>query len=278
MAENSGIEWTHHTFNGWTACTKVSPGCTNCYAEDWANRWAPKGSTVPAWGPRAPRQLTSDSTWRQPFKWQRTAEREGTIKRVFTASLADVFDDHKSIDPAWRSRLWLLIEQTPWLEWLVLTKRPENLGFLPDLSNPIPNMRIGVTVENQDMANVRLPYLLALAANGWPTFVSYEPALSHVNWYPWQDSIGWLIAGGESGPHARRPDINWFRDARDFSQDHDIPFFFKQFGTFDAAGQKVGKKKAGKELDGVEHLNFPPPLPIHLDLIAGHKRQSALQM
>ena len=121
MAENSGIEWTHHTFNPWIGCTKVSAACDHCYAEAWDKRFGGE-----RWGPHAPRTRTK--TWGNPVKWNRQAEEQGKRFRVFCASLADVFDNHRSIDPAWRRELWLLIESTPHLDWLLLTKRPQNIA------------------------------------------------------------------------------------------------------------------------------------------------------
>lgn len=121
MAENSGIEWTHHTFNPWIGCTKVSPACDQCYAEEWNRRY--EGGKN--WGPHADRRKTK--SWSAPLKWNREAEAKGLRYRVFCASLADVFDNHKSILPEWRAELWLLIKATPHLDWLLLTKRPQNI-------------------------------------------------------------------------------------------------------------------------------------------------------
>ncbi len=121
MAENSGIEWTHHTFNPWIGCTKVSAACDHCYAEAWDNRFT-NGSR---WGAKADRTRTK--TWGNPIKWQKQAKSEGKRYRVFVASLADVFDNHKSIQPEWRHELWCLIKQGPDLDFLMLTKRPQNI-------------------------------------------------------------------------------------------------------------------------------------------------------
>ena len=133
MAENSKIEWTDHTFNPWVGCTKVSPACDNCYAEAWAKR-----SGQVEWG-NHPRRVTSDSYWRQPIKWNRIAARDGVRRKVFCASLADVFDNQ--VDPQWRIDLFALINATPWLDWLLLTKRPQNIAKMVFACAEIENVR-----------------------------------------------------------------------------------------------------------------------------------------
>src|SRR5262249_15728488 len=119
MAENSKIEWTDHTFNPWVGCQKVSSGCDRCYAEAWARR---TGSIE--WGPHAERRRPTADYWRNPYRWIRKAM--GERKRVFCASLADVFDNQASLE--WRADLWALIRATQSLDWLLLTKRPENIA------------------------------------------------------------------------------------------------------------------------------------------------------
>ena len=116
MSKDSKIEWTHHTFNPWWGCTKVSEACTYCYAESWAKRL---GSDI--WGTRNQRRLFGETHWQQPITWNREAEREGKRKRVFCASMADVFENRPEL-VAPRTRLWAMIESTPWLDWLLLTK------------------------------------------------------------------------------------------------------------------------------------------------------------
>src|SRR5215831_14997448 len=114
MAENSKIEWTDHTFNPWWGCTKVSPACEHCYAEAWAKR---VGQQV--WGPKSLRRTFGDKHWHEPVKWNRDAEKSDVRRRVFCASMADVFEKRKDLD-AQRIRLWGLIESTPALDWLLL--------------------------------------------------------------------------------------------------------------------------------------------------------------
>ena len=120
MSADSKIEWTDHTFNIVWGCTKVSPGCKHCYAEGTAV-W--RGHDV--WGPDKPRRLLSDAYWREPLKWNAAAQAAGKTARVFCSSMADVFEDREGLDE--RAKLWPLIEETPWLRWLLLTKRPENV-------------------------------------------------------------------------------------------------------------------------------------------------------
>ena len=118
MSKNSKIEWTHHTFNPWWGCTKVSPGCKHCYAETWAKRLGQK-----VWGARAPRRELTSAYWKQPLAWNADAARTGRCARVFCASMADVFEDRRDLDVR-RESLWALIENTPHLEWLLPDEAP----------------------------------------------------------------------------------------------------------------------------------------------------------
>ena len=120
MAENTKIEWADHTFNPWTGCTKVGPGCDHCYAEGWAKR-----SGQVQWGHGAARRRTSEANWKQPMRWNAEAERIGVRYRVFCASLADVFDNE--VPAEWRADLFDLIAKTPNLDWLLVTKRVGNV-------------------------------------------------------------------------------------------------------------------------------------------------------
>ena len=185
MAENTKIEWAHHTFNPWTGCTKIGPGCDHCYAESWAKR-----SGIVQWGPGAERRRTSEANWRQPIKWNAEAERLGVRYRVFCASLADVFDN--KVPPEWRRDLFDLIAKTPNLDWLLVTKRIGNaktmmadaLHLNPTaLSNgqiwPLPNVWLGITVVNQAEADRDIPKLLAVPAR--VRFLSIEPMLGPID-------------------------------------------------------------------------------------------------
>ena len=170
MGKNSKIEWCDHTFNPWIGCTKVSPGCENCYAERDNKRfkWNPEG-----WGPGKARKRTSKVNWLNPLNWNRKAEREGTRPRVFCGSLCDIFDFE--VLGVWLWDLMGLIRSTPNLEWLLLTKRIGNV-WPPD--NWFSNARLGITVCNQEEADRDIPKLLKL---GVPNFLSIEPMLGPID-------------------------------------------------------------------------------------------------
>jgi protein gp37 len=256
MGADTKIEWCDHTFNPWIGCTRLSPACDFCYAETLAHRygWA-------EWGAGKPRHRTSESTWRQPLAWNRAAQAAGVRRRVFCASLADVFD--AEVDAGWRMDLFSnLINVTPWLDWLLLTKRPkvanEFFGGFPVQDN----IWIGTTVENQKMADLRIPELLQIKAK--VRFLSCEPLLGpldltavctghyfidSLSGHKYHDSpepsptekcarINWVIAGGESGGKARPSHPDWFRSLRrqclwsSERLDTATPFFFKQWGDW----------------------------------------------
>lgn len=326
MGIETGIKWADHTFNPWVGCSKVSPACDHCYAEGWAKR-----SGMVRWGADAPRVMTSQNYWHQPHRWNRLAKAAGVRRRVFCASLADVFDPLAS--RIWRGQLFHLIDACPDLDWLLLTKRPENIaGMIPpftvatwddgardwvDTPACRSNVWLGTTAENQEKADERIGHLLAIPA---PVhFLSCEPLLGEINisehlWgFPGNEdcgqcprnedcecgwttrkalgrpSIDWVIAGGESGAHARPSNPEWFRTLKYHCDAADVPFFFKQWGEwapvtdtgivsgvkshtfrtgkviktyggdipFGIEVNRVGLKTAGHLLDGVEHFNFP---------------------
>lgn len=174
MAENTKIEWAHHTFNPWIGCTKVSPACDHCYAEaDFATR-----RKVVQWGAGQPRKHTAPSTWAQPLRWNAEAERLGVRYRVFCASLADVFDNE--VPTEWRGQLWALINATPHLDWLLLTKRVGNVTtMMYDPEEPQPNVWIGASITSQAEADRDIPKLLAVPAA--KRFLSMEPLLGPVD-------------------------------------------------------------------------------------------------
>ena len=250
MAENSGIQWTHHTFNPWIGCTKVSAACDNCYAEAWDKRGLHK--LPPRWGPHAARTRTKD--WNKVLRWQSRAKVDGIRYRVFCASLADVFDNHKSILPEWRADLWDLIRQCPDLDFLMLTKRPQNIPrFLPDdWGDGYRNVWLGATVESRKEAD-RLAALTSVPAV--VRFLSMEPLLGEVDLSDHIDRLDWVITGGENGKNYRPVDPNWFRSLRDQCVEAGVPFFFKQW---EGGSQKVIHDK-GRELDGVVHDEYPQP-------------------
>ncbi len=184
MGEVTKIAWTDCTFNGWIGCEKISPACRDCYAsvDTYARVSASRG--LPLWGPGSSRHVTSDANWKKPLSWNRAAAKAGVRKRVFAHSLSDVFEDRPEL-VAPRERLYRLILDTPWLDWLLLTKRPENILPLSTFfGGRFPkNVRLGTTVESQKYAELRIPHLLAVEAGGH--FVSCEPLLEPVALSDW---------------------------------------------------------------------------------------------
>lgn len=225
MGETTAIEWTDHTFNPWWGCQKVAPECEHCYAESFAKRVG-HGQRLPViWGPTktSERKFFSDKHWAEPLKWDREARNLGVRRKVFCASMADVFEDRPElIDP--RARLFRLVEATTWLEWLFLTKRPENVQRLAvEVSwfNVWPdNVWLGTTVGTVKRAAPAIEQLLATRGPA-VRFISHEPALEVVDFSLWLPSgafprsmspessprIDWIIVGGESGPKFRPMDL-----------------------------------------------------------------------
>jgi protein gp37 len=262
MAENTKIEWTDHTFNPWTGCTKVSPGCDHCYAEGWSKR---AGDKVGKWGSGAPRVRTTPANWAKPLKWQANAAsfmaEHGRRQRVFCASLADVFDNE--VPPAWRAELFALIAATPDLDWLLLTKRIGNVAKMIEAPGMqkcgLPeNVWLGATITSQAEADRDIPKLLSVPAK--VRFLSMEPLLGPVQLslcdcdqgsMPGPGGVGgvtcprcqgaggqnldWVIVGGESGPGARPMHPDWARSLRDQCASAGVPFLFKQWGNWRAA-------------------------------------------
>jgi protein gp37 len=242
MGKITGISWTDHTFNPWWGCVRVSPGCQNCYAERDSKRWG-----LDIWGPLAPRRFFGDRHWNEPLAWSRAAEREGVRRRVFCGSMCDVFEDRPDLGDH-RLRLYRLIEQTPMLDWLLLTKRPENvMDFIPELYKHggwPSSVWIGATAESQEWADRRVPILLSIPAP--VRFLSCEPLLGPIDlsklgtyWLGsasasrgMNDGIDWVIAGGESGPNASPMHPAWARSLRDQCQAAGAQFFFKQWGEW----------------------------------------------
>ena len=230
MAEFSKIAWCDATFNPWQGCSKVSPGCANCYAEKLVDHRFKKVK----WGPGQPRKRTK--TWKDPEKWNRQAEASGVRKKVFCASLADWLDDE--VPESWLINLCGLIKRCQNLDWLMLTKRPENAlkgcaKWFTELC--LPNVWFGVSAENQEYYDLRVGLLRQIpAAVHW---VSYEPALGplerleldgDVFWAP-----DWLVIGGESqqGNPARQFQIEWAESAISLCRKTACSPFMKQVGA-----------------------------------------------
>lgn len=245
MAEKTTIAWCDHTFNGWIGCTRVGPGCDHCYAEalDKRHRWG--GGTH--WGAGVPRYRTSEANWKEPIRWNSNAGAAGVRPRVFCASLADVFDNE--VPAQWRVDLWALIDATPNLSWLIVTKRVGLVRPWIELHGWPANARLLITVCDQEEADRDIPKLLALPCkNG----VSYEPALGLIDWSRWllyttifkdgfPNGVGtplkrleWIIVGGEStqGSGKARPfDLAWARNTVAQCKTAGVPVFVKQLGS-----------------------------------------------
>jgi protein gp37 len=270
--ENSKIEWTHHTFNPWIGCAKVSPGCAHCYAETLMDTRYGRVK----WGKGQPRSRTSEANWRKPRQWNKAAEGAKERPRVFCASLADWLDDEVPIQ--WLAELMDLTRETPNLDWLLLTKRPQNFDRLADAmlhaeqdtrywlaewsGGEAPhNVWVGTTVEDQQRADERIPILFDIPAV--VRFLSCEPLLEDLDLSAFMGEccticdtiqrynfgIDWIICGGESGPGARPMEPMWARSLRNESQTGGAAFFFKQWG---------GNKSTGRILDGRTWDEIPP--------------------
>lgn len=239
MAENSNIEWTDHTFNPWIGCQKVSAGCDHCYAEALMDKRCHKVE----WGPDGERKRTSAANWRHPIVWNKHfaafKAQHGHRQRVFCASLADVFDNQAPAGA--RHDLFRLIEDTPELDWLLLTKRPENIGRMIDGGGwfkQIPrNVWLGTTCEDQAAYDRRWPILARF--NARIRFISYEPALGALKLDHHKEKPDWLIAGGETGQGHRWDKPHWYHAIKDECEAGMVPFFMKQM---------AGKKPIPSEL------------------------------
>jgi len=264
VVKNSKIEWTEHTFNPWRGCTKVSDGCGNCYA-DFMSQRNPK--VLGIWGKNGTRVTASESKWHEPLEWDRESRVSGIRAKVFCASLADIFEGIETMPSSAvdaveqaRSRLWGLIQRTPNLDWLLLTKRPENIAkMIPAewLGNPLTNVWYGSSVENQAMADRRIPLLKAVPAH--IRFLSCEPLLGRIQLE--LSDIDWVIVGGESGAGARPMSADWVQDIKYQCERAGVPLFFKQWGkpanNPNPQDYTIGLSKGGYLLDGVVHRQFP---------------------
>jgi protein gp37 len=212
MSKETGISWTDHTWNGWEGCSKISPGCTNCYMFQELERYG-----------RDPGRVRRTKTWRDPERWNEQAERAGRIDKVFTCSLSDFF--HQDAD-AWRPAAWELIRRCTHLQFQILTKRPLLISDrLPaDWGQGYPNVWLGVSIESNDYV-WRADVLRQIPAR--VRWISAEPLLGPL---PDLDLTGfqWLVVGGESGPGHRDMDHAWARQLRDKAMAKGAAFFFKQ--------------------------------------------------
>jgi protein gp37 len=255
MGEITTIGWTDKTYNPWIGCQVVTEEeCGDCYAKRWAHR-----HQLDVWGPlfQTPRHLTK--TGRDPLAWNKQAEQEGRRFKVFCASLADVFETHPGVVEA-RTRLWSLIEQTPYLDWQLLTKRPKFIRRLVPsswLQTWPSHVWIGTSVGTQKAARKRIPYVLDLPAP--VVFLSCEPLVEQVmlsRWFAASGRINWVICGGYSGSQDRPMELAWARSLRDECAESRIAFFMKQLGTVYAKQHQL------RDWKGEDMREFPDDLKV----------------
>jgi len=265
VADTTGIEWCDSTFNPWMGCTRVSPACDDCYAA----RSTPARTLGITWGPGEPRRRTSVANWKQPEQWQRQAAefraKHGRRRRVFCASLADVFDNE--VPDQWRVDLFRLIASTPDLDWQLVTKRIGNVArMLGDYRTVplLPNIWLGITVVNQPEYDRDIGKLLRVPAA--VHFLSIEPMLSAIDMRMGGASmpdysehrplarLDWVICGGESGPKARPMHPDWARSLRDQCAAAGVPFLFKQWGEWAEQDGDKPTRTFGVETDIGETL------------------------
>ena len=241
MSDVSAIEWTEATWNPVTGCTRVSPGCANCYALRFAERF--RGV------PGHPYEVGFDLTLRperleQPLAWKRP-------RRIFVNSMSDLF--HEGVPLSFVERVFAVMAEADWHVFQILTKRVDRLAELaPELPWPT-NVWMGVSVENRRWVT-RIDRLREVPAS--VRFLSCEPLLGDLGELDLR-GIHWVIVGGESGPRARRMDVDWARSIRDQCLSTATPFFFKQWGRFNSSGRSMGKKAAGRLLDGRTWDEYP---------------------
>lgn len=248
--ENSKIEWTTHTWNPWTGCVKVSPGCDHCYAERIATRFG-RGE----WTKDGLRSFPADEKWVEPLRWNDRAAAKKVRERVFCGSMCDVMEDRRDLDAA-RLQLFITIERTPSLDWLLLTKRPQNFKrLLPQawLETPRRNVWLLTTIESPDqywrwfeLEKIRAavrgisyePALAPISLDEFATFHEYDdwegdPAVPmgtrHFRVRVMTKGPDWIIAGSESGPAARPAEWQWFESLQRECEEYGVAYFFKQY-------------------------------------------------
>jgi protein gp37 len=251
MGEKTGIAWTDHTFNCWWGCRKVSAECSACYAEKLAARFSP---SLPWDGTKY--RLFDKAHWHEPVKWNAKASKEGKRARVFCGSMCDVFDGNFILDEL-RASLWKLISITSSLDWLLLTKRPENIArMMPfieiggELIERFSNVWLGATVGCKSSLP-RVDELQRLPAA--VRFLSVEPLLEDLGRID-LSGISWVIVGAESGRSARPMQLDWVRSIRDQCVAAGVPLFFKQAWV-------QGKLDHEPRLDGRTWRQFPEATP-----------------
>ena len=235
------IEWTERTWNPVTGCTKLSEGCAHCYAEVMSRRLCAMGNTKYANGFKSTIHLEA---LKEPFNWKRPST-------IFVCSMSDLF--HKDVPFGFIDRVFRVIEETPQHNYQILTKRAERMAEYFETRNIPHNAWIGVTVENKE-TKYRIDHIRRLDAT--VKFLSCEPLLGDLGELN-LDGINWIIVGGESGSQARPMKEEWVLNIKRQADANNIPFFFKQWGTWSKDGVKGNKKINGKLLEGVIVQNMP---------------------
>jgi protein gp37 len=241
----TNIAWANYVWNPVTGCTKVSQGCKNCYAEGLAHRF---------WGERKFTDVVChEDRLDQPLHIKKPG-------RVFVNSMSDLF--HPDVPFDFIDKVGMIVTKAKSdFTWIILTKRPERMKkYFEDYGCFAGNVWLGVSVEDQNTADERIPLLLATNMPSGKRFVSYEPALGAVDlskdWDPigglrtWVDMLDWVIMGCESGPNRRPMDIDWARSIRDQCQAANVPFFLKQ-------GEIDGEVVKMPQFDGVVYDQYP---------------------
>ncbi|MEL7656335.1 MAG: phage Gp37/Gp68 family protein [Bacillota bacterium] len=227
MSTKSAIEWTESTWNPLTGCTKISPGCANCYAERMSKRLKAMGQSNYQNGFKL---TLHEHVINMPLEWKNP-------QMIFVNSMSDLF--HENVPNEFILKVFETMKKASWHTFQVLTKRSERLLELDKIIDWPINVWMGVSVENKDVL-FRIEHLRNTHA--LTKFLSIEPLLGplpNLN----LNQMNWVIVGGESGPGARPMDIEWVRDIRNQCNTNNVPFFFKQWGG-------INKKKAGRDLDG----------------------------
>lgn len=255
MGKTTAISWCDGTHNCWWGCTFVggSPACAPepgepgavCYANTWDARTGGNH-----WGADAPRRFFGDKHWSEPLKWDRAAAKAGIRRRNFCMSMGDWAEGRPDQAPHLQ-RLWDLIPQCSWTDWLMLTKRPQLIEKLYPLGRR-KDVWMGTTTENQKWLDIRWPFLYG-AVDASIYWLSIEPLFERIvlpKSFLGLGSRAWAIVGGQSGSSAVAMDAAWVRYLRDQCTEASVPFHFKQWGEHDAGLVRIGKKAAGRILDG----------------------------
>ncbi|MBM4432698.1 MAG: phage Gp37/Gp68 family protein [Chloroflexi bacterium] len=227
MALSSSIEWTESTWNPLTGCTKVSPGCVNCYAERMALRLKAMGN--PNYSNGFSLTIHEDAL-ELPLKWRKP-------QAIFVNSMSDLF--HENVPEDFIFRVFDVMKHADWHCFQILTKRSERLANISSHLPWLPHIWMGVSVEDEKHT-FRIEHLRETGAK--VKFLSLEPLLGSIPKLN-LESIDWVIVGGESGPRARQIKESWVIDIHNQCQQKKVPFFFKQWGG-------VNKKKTGRILEG----------------------------